>query len=325
MAPTPTNRLAAAALLLSGLCTGCGGSGGAAGGGPDAEDLRAQMKANDVGADRPVDDRNARWWTGQLEAFVRYRTIDNQEKAERGDEFDRLEVEKSLGDWKADLAGRRFSLTDVVPHAVKVLDDRGSSIALGMELPLKLFRADGDGVGGGAFDRLALQSVGPQRGFLTKDDRVQFVDPWQVEQVRQLDGIVYALEAETSYLAVSLEGDPEAMKAIFRNAGDCRAEIVVEDLRYAPQKAQGWFKIPPDSERDPLQDLNAVKEAELTRMGVGGAPRAAPDYFMTRWEPFGEGMPSRVEGRLRALTVRNADGVEIASWISRPKPSGPEE
>jgi hypothetical protein len=264
----------------------------------DPVDLRAALKQAGFG---PRADQYA------IERFVRYGTPARAQRALRGDQFDRLEMEKELKAHAVKVASDVYVLKDL-PVFVPRRNDfakKGLFVHCPLAFRLEIFGADPATLPK-PFRKLYGASVNTlSYHFLTKQQTLRrCIDLEEVAAVSRVNGIFYHPETGTTQLILQLDLDFDTAKKVSQQTRDYTVDLVIDELRYEKAPDWGYFH------RGDLlrEDYDCEKLVTAT---VHGAPDPTiPPYFQVEERRF----PWLVRAALLSVRLKDSSGKVLASF-----------
>jgi formylglycine-generating enzyme required for sulfatase activity len=251
-----------------------------------------------------------------LNDYVRFGSKETADKYRLGDQFDRLELKKTIDARKASLRTKKFRMEGLA-LTVAARDDMETK-GLWAELPLQMrilgvpsFHDNAKNFRGslrGLHPSEALN--GSSFGFFTKDKTIQTCTPQEAHVVLQRDGILYIGELANTILILRIRDSVESMKDIFRNSGDYTVSLEFADLQVQHAGTWGYFRQSALIEND----WDCQRLRQLNNVGLDGP--AAPNYFVTsRLLLDGETkLPELLTSQLTSLRILHKSGKVIGEY-----------
>ena len=251
-----------------------------------------------------------------LNDYVRFGSKETADKYQLGDQFDRLELKKTIDARKVSLRTKKFRMEGLA-LTVAARDDMETK-GLWAELPLKMrilgVQSFHDNVQN---FRGSLKGIHPSEalngssfGFFTKDKTIQTCTPQEAKVVLQRDGILYIGERANTTLILRIRDSVESMKDILRNSDNYTVSLEFTDLQVEHAGTWGYFRQSALIEND----WDCQRLRQFNNVGLDGS--AAPNYFVTaRLLLDGETkLPELLTSRLTSLRVLHKSGKVIGEY-----------
>jgi hypothetical protein len=253
-----------------------------------------------------------------VESYVRFGNPSVETKWKEGDQFDKIDLKKTLSAHVAEIKSKTLVLNKFRQKVLERGNIENEGIYVEIELPFRIrsskpFFEDRKGFSGN-IKSISVSEIDPYRVFyLKKDETLSECSFLDAQEVMKNDGFIYHPEVGKSSITININDKLEVMRDIAKSTGSYILNIEFTDLRIERPREWGFYKA--KAYKDSNMNCEKLRSNVLQTFKI-----VAPDYFVSH-SAFDSNAEKRspeiVIASVISIKVCKPDGTAIGSYLNK--------
>ena len=253
-----------------------------------------------------------------VESYVRFGNPSVETKWKEGDQFDKIDLKKTLSAHVAEIKSKTLVLNKFRQKVLERGNIENEGIYLEIGLPFRIrsgkpFFEDEKGFSGN-IKSISVSELDPYRfAYLKKDETLSECSFLDAQEVMKNDGIIYHPEVAESSLIININDKLEVMRDIAKSTGAYILNIEFTDLKIEQPREWGFYKA--KAYKDNNMNCEKLRRNVLQTIKV-----VAPDYFVSHnriASDVEKRPPEIVIASVISIKVCKSDGTVIGAYLNK--------